>query len=88
MDKETFRHLFSGFLKTLKPDKQIDSIPDDENLWDLGLLDSLTMVDLMVFLEEQVGVQLEVERLSPDVFHTVSGIYSAVVSSGAAEPSA
>jgi acyl carrier protein len=47
-----------------------DSFAADTDLFDAGVTDSLTMMDLLVFVETAFHVRLGFEDLTPDVFRT------------------
>jgi acyl carrier protein len=55
------------FLQTLTGNTEIAAGTD---LLDQGIVDSLTMMDLMVFIESELEVQLETGDLNADVFRT------------------
>jgi acyl carrier protein len=72
------RHLHSS--RAVEADVPIDS---GANLFDLGYLDSLHMVELVLFLEEMLGISIELERLDPRAFHTTQRMYEAFVAPAA-----
>jgi acyl carrier protein len=51
---------------------------DDTNLQDSGLLDSLTTLSLISFLEESFAIQLDPSDVNADTFSTVDAIASLV----------
>ena len=53
----------------------------DADLFEEGLLDSLTFVELLVKLEEELGVSISLDDLEPDNFRSVDHIASFVMSS-------
>ena len=79
MDRRTFNQAFTTFIAQANPDKQIGQIPESENLWDLGYIDSLRMVDLLMFLENTLGTEIQIENHPPQVFHTFDAIYETFV---------
>jgi D-alanine--poly(phosphoribitol) ligase subunit 2 len=46
----------------------------DTDLFETGILDSLTFVDLLFHLEQQFDVRVSVDELEPDSFRTVGRI--------------
>ena len=46
----------------------------DTNLQDSNLIDSLTMMDLLVFFESEFGVRLDFEDLTPEFFQSPATI--------------
>ena len=50
----------------------------DADLISIGLLDSLTLVELFLLLEEQFGVRVDLEDITLDDFRSVSSIVAFV----------
>ena len=50
------------------------SINGDTELQDSGILDSLLMMDLLVFVEAELGIRLDFEDLTPDTFRSPATI--------------
>ncbi len=50
------------------------SIAGDTELQESGIIDSLMMMDLLVFVETELGLRLEFEDITPDVFETPATI--------------
>lgn len=46
----------------------------DANLFEAGFLDSLTFVDLVVYLEQQFGIRISPDELEPDNFRCLTSI--------------
>ena len=59
------------FLQTLTGNTEIAAGTD---LLEGGIVDSLTMMDLMVFIESELQVQLETGDLNADVFRTPAAL--------------
>lgn len=51
-----------------------DSLHPETELQDSGIIDSLLMMDLLVFIEGQFGVRLEFQDLTPETFKTPATI--------------
>jgi acyl carrier protein len=49
-------------------------LQNDTSLLDTNILDSLSLLKLVMFLEQQFGVQIEPEELIPEHFETVAHI--------------
>ena len=60
-----------GFLVSATGQTTIDS---DTELQESGIIDSLMMMDLLVFIETELGIRLEFEDITPDVFETPAAI--------------
>jgi acyl carrier protein len=64
------------FLQTLTGNTEIAAGTD---LLEGGIVDSLTMMDLMVFIESELKVQLETGDLNADVFRTPATLAQFIV---------
>jgi acyl carrier protein len=53
---------------------------DEENLFELGLFDSFTIVSLVAFIEKQFFVSLDFEDLTEDKLKNVSSIVNLIIS--------
>lgn len=53
---------------------------DEESLLEQGIIDSLTMVDLITHLEGNYGIRIEDDDMTPENFDTVSAIVTLVQS--------
>ena len=51
---------------------------DGESLLEAGIIDSMTMVDLITFLESKYGVAVDEDDMIPEHFDTVDAIVSFV----------
>ncbi len=51
---------------------------DDTSLLDLGLLDSTGVIELVSFLEDEFGIQVEDEEITPENLDTLNKICSYV----------
>ena len=60
-----------GFLVSATGQSSIDG---DTELQESGIIDSLMMMDLLVFVETEFGVRLDFEDLTPDAFHSPATI--------------
>ncbi|MFB7629587.1 acyl carrier protein [Streptomyces sp. NPDC056149] len=69
------------FLSTIRPDADVAAITPHSNLFELGILDSLAVVELIVFLERLIGTEIVVENYQLESFHTLAGIHEVVVDS-------
>ena len=50
------------------------SIDGETELQESGIIDSLMMMDLLVFVETELGIRLEFEDITPEVFETPATI--------------
>ena len=76
MDKSTEGPLATQVLRFIEGVVDLQ-IPDHEtDLFATGILDSLTMVDLIAGLEEAYGIEISLEDLEVDTFRTPASIAS------------
>jgi D-alanine--poly(phosphoribitol) ligase subunit 2 len=61
---------------------------EDVDLLDTGVLDSLTLVQLLLHIEEDFGVQISVEDVQIDNFRSLSRITELILSYNGIEASA
>ena len=63
------------FLRTIqKPNRPVESVGVDERLVASGLVDSLAIMQIVVFLEEQYGVDFAASGFDPDRLATMGSI--------------
>lgn len=63
------------FLRTIqKPNRPIDSIGVDDGLVASGLIDSLAIVQIVVYLENTYGIDFAAGGFDPDRLSTMSSI--------------
>ena len=63
------------FLRTIqKPNKPVDSVGLDERLVTSGLVDSLAIMQIVVYLEEQYGIDFAASGFDPDRLATMGCI--------------
>jgi len=53
---------------------------DEESLLESGVIDSMTMVDLIAFLEGEFGITVEDDDMTPENFDSVNAIVAYVQS--------
>jgi len=44
----------------------------DESLLDSGILDSLSLLRLIAFIQDELGVEVDVDEIVPDNFQTIN----------------
>ncbi|KYF64592.1 phosphopantetheine-binding protein (plasmid) [Sorangium sp. So ce119] len=79
MDRQNFYAKLQGFLhdqhRQRHPDKEIKPIADTANLFDSGYVDSFGMVNLILFIEGTLGVEVPIESYQPEIFFSMKTIY-------------
>lgn len=64
--------------KELVNDKAYENLSDSESLIDSGIIDSLGIMKLIGFLEDNLSIQISDEELIPENFATVDAIHTLV----------
>ena len=73
--RQRHRERVLEFLRTIqKPDRPLDSVSETDSLVESGLIDSLALLEIVTFLEEQYGIDFAVTGLEPEQLTSVSGI--------------
>lgn len=63
------------FLDTIRiPASSLEDIRDTENLVQVGLIDSLAILEIVAFLESEFGISFEETGLDPDVLSSITSI--------------
>ena len=63
------------FLRTIqKPNKPVDSVGMEERLVASGLVDSLAIMQIVVYLEEQYGIDFSASGFDPDRLASMGSI--------------
>ena len=63
------------FLRTIqKPDRPLDTVAETDSLVESGLIDSLALLEIVTFLEEQYRIDFAAIGLEPEQLTSVSGI--------------
>lgn len=75
---EARRHLLDYLGSIARPGRSLEELADDDNLFDAGILDSLAVIQIIVFLEQEHGVDLAARRISPEELGTIGGILRAL----------
>lgn len=81
MEREAFYEAFGSLLTELRPEYEKPSAGD--HLWANGYLDSFAMVQVLQWLEELVGEELELGADALPNFFTMESIYDIYVADAA-----
>jgi acyl carrier protein len=80
-DPEKTREALVRFLDTIaRSGRTLDGVGDEENLIDAGVLDSLAMVQIILHLEKDHGVDLLKSGIDPAALASVAGILEVIAS--------
>ncbi len=58
----------------VNPDRNLEKLSDDESLVDSGIVDSLGVLKIMAFLDEEYSIDLSVGQIKLENFNTVTSI--------------
>jgi acyl carrier protein len=54
-------------------------LQDNDSLSETGAIDSITLLQLIDFLEEKYNIQIPLEMITPENFDTIAGISQSVM---------
>jgi acyl carrier protein len=76
MDAPDFRTYVLNFLSAARPDldSRIQALPDQADLFEAGVVDSHTFIELCLGIEEQTGHPIDIAELDPEEFSTIEGL--------------
>jgi acyl carrier protein len=73
--RQRHRERVIDFLRTIqKPDRPLDTVAETDSLVEKGLIDSLALLEIVTFLEEQYRIDFAAIGLEPEQLTSVSGI--------------
>ncbi|MGH7299761.1 MAG: hypothetical protein ACREKQ_12530 [Candidatus Rokuibacteriota bacterium] len=73
--RQRHRERVIDFLRTIqKPDRPLDAVAETDSLVESGLIDSLALLEIVAFLEEQYRIDFAAIGLEPEQLTSVSGI--------------
>jgi acyl carrier protein len=76
-----FKEKIKEFIRTeVNPDRDLAELGDDEPLIESGIIDSLGILKIMSFLDEEFGVDLSDQQITPSNFRNITSICSLVES--------
>jgi acyl carrier protein len=67
------------FLKTQGFLNEKISLQDNDSLSETGVIDSITLLQLVDFLESKYKIEIPVEMITPENFDTLAGISQSVI---------
>jgi methoxymalonate biosynthesis acyl carrier protein len=74
-DNDQSRLMLIEFLRTIaRLNSSFDNLGDDDNLIDAGIIDSLAVIHIIVFLESEYGIRLGASNISPADFMSINSI--------------
>lgn len=66
----------------VNPDRNLAALSDDEPLITSGIVDSLGILKIMSFLDEEFGIDLSDQQITPENFKNILSIRSLIEKSG------
>jgi len=79
MDPARSREALLAFLEGIRrPDKPISAIREDENLVAAGLIDSLAVLEIVMFLETEFSVDFSSTGVDPSRLMTIPSILDVI----------
>jgi acyl carrier protein len=81
MDRSSFYEAVRGRLAELWTERREGPVPDysdTDSFVERGLIDSWSVVLLLMFVQEQTGVALDLTRSDPVAILTLNGLYDSV----------
>jgi acyl carrier protein len=79
MDRQEMRLGVLEFLRSVAtPGCDLDSIADDLNLIDAGIIDSFALIQVIFYLEQNHGCDLHAQSIDPADLGSIDGILTAI----------
>ncbi|MCM8594619.1 acyl carrier protein [Accumulibacter sp.] len=74
-NRQQRREHLQQFLRSIqKPGRSLESIGDDDGLVTSGLIDSLALVQIVLYLEENYGIDFAARGFDPDRLASIASI--------------
>ncbi|MER5276915.1 hypothetical protein ABT025_14285 [Streptomyces sp. NPDC002809] len=88
MESATFYDELRGSLLSMQPDQEdkrvvLEGLGHDDNLFDLGLVTSFSVIRMIVFIETLTGCSLDLAEHDIENFYTMRGLWDLVQAEGA-----
>ena len=78
-ERDRVRSELIEFLGTIaRPDSQFDKLANDDNLVDAGVIDSLAVIHIIMYLESAHGVNLAASNIDPTDILSIGGVLDAI----------
>lgn len=87
MNRDEFTAQVADYLRKVNAEADDTEFPVevglDDNLFDLGLVTSFSVIRMIVFIEDLAGCTIELGEHELEVFYTLRGLYSLIDEKGA-----
>ena len=70
----TFKQKLKDFLRDNATAGTTSTVDENEDLIARGLIDSIALLQIILFIEEQVGIRIPDEEVAPENFQTINAI--------------
>ena len=85
MEKQAVMAAIRSYIEEKILEGDADSLDENTELLELGILDSFAIVELLSFIESDFGVQIGLDAVAPEKFSTISVIADLVVANQPSE---
>jgi acyl carrier protein len=75
MERQQFVDSMTAYLRGKRPDGDGQALTPDASLWDLGYLDSVSMVELIMFVEGLLGGNVMIDTSDVRSFGSIQAVY-------------
>jgi len=83
MERDEARRRLLAFLDTIRrPDRPLAELAEDDRLVDAGLIDSLALLEIVTWLEREMGVDFRAGGLDPGRLASVASILDLISERG------
>ena len=83
MEREEFYKRFTELLRELSPGVDLTDLRPDTHVWSDGYVDSMAMLDVIMFVEDLTGHELAVDGDFLPTFFTMELIYDRYIAPAA-----
>lgn len=81
--REEARGRLLAFLDTIRrPDHPLAELSDDDHLVDVGLIDSLALLEIVTWLEREMGVDFRASGIDPGRLSSVASLLDLISERG------
>lgn len=79
MERSAVRHELIAFLNTVvRPGQSVDGAGDETNLIDAGVIDSLALIQIIFWLEQNHDLHLHKLGIDPSELASINGILKSI----------
>jgi acyl carrier protein len=83
MEPSSHRRALVEFLNSVaKPGSGVDDVDDDTNLIQAGIVDSLALIQIIFYLEQNYALNLPALGIDPADLATIGGMLAAIARAG------